>query len=381
MQRSFNPVIEGLRGYSIALVLLFHLWQITWLSINFGLFGFEVPLDMFHVTGFVGVEIFMFIGGYCLTRSVFDDGKLRRGMWREFFVRRFAKIFPSYLLCIVAVMLYQVLLREGDPADKWTFIRHLFFVHNFFVSDAGAINGVLWSLAVEIQFYLLFPLLALWMSRFGMKLVVAMILVGVSYRLIGMNFATNFQIHELNQLPGFFDLYAFGMLMGLNDTKASKASRHSFQSIWAWAGFVGLILLIWSAYTTRYAPGHTIWQSYARLPMGICLCLLVSGASHAGRIFTAVFENRLVRYFARISYNLYLWHALILQGLLWCMYPLVGQEAMRNSKAEQVIFSIVAIIVCVLVGQILTRWVEDPARVWLNSRALRRTNDSTRTSK
>ncbi len=97
--------LDGLRGIAIALVVWFHLWQITWLRANVAPFHHALDFNAIPETGFFGVDLFFFISGFCLyypyARATFE-GKPARAVG-EFLYRRALKILPAYLLAIAVL--------------------------------------------------------------------------------------------------------------------------------------------------------------------------------------------------------------------------------------------------------------------------------------
>ena len=147
--------LDGLRGIAILLVVWFHVWQISWLPA-------PLPaLQFLPETGFSGVTLFFFLSGFVISYPFLlarARGTAPPG-WRHFASRRSIKIVPSYVLSI-AVLIAVGYAHFSSPSQAFGAIAtHLLFVHTWFASTYGSINGVLWTRAVEVQFYLLFPLI------------------------------------------------------------------------------------------------------------------------------------------------------------------------------------------------------------------------------
>src|ERR1700736_550166 len=151
--------IDGLRGIAIAAVVWFHLWQISW---TWAIIPYtNISLQPIAEAGFLGVALFFFISGFVLMLP-YAQAHLAGTPWpalSHFFGRRFLKIVPSYVLAI-AVMIalgYQTYATFSAAVKDVGF--HLLFIHDWFATTNASIDGVMWSLGVEIQFYVLFPLL------------------------------------------------------------------------------------------------------------------------------------------------------------------------------------------------------------------------------
>ncbi|HVA33512.1 MAG TPA: acyltransferase, partial [Candidatus Baltobacteraceae bacterium] len=149
-------VLDGLRGVAVLLVLWYHVWEISWLPAP------ATWLQFVPETGFVGVLLFFFLSGFVIAYPFVRATAADRATpsWGHFAWRRCTKILPSYLLSIgVAYALgYAQIQPNASPGPDLA--SHLLFVHTWFPDRFGTINGVLWTLAVEVEFYCIFP--AIW---------------------------------------------------------------------------------------------------------------------------------------------------------------------------------------------------------------------------
>ncbi len=149
--------IDILRGISIIIVLIYHL------KINF-LSGYLFP------GGYLGVDIFFVISGYLITSILYLNFEENKFSFKEFFLRRFLRIFPVYIFVIFLTLIvsYFVLLPNqlvdlsSSSISSTFFYSNIFFwkyLNNYYNPDA-ILNPLLhtWSLAIEIQFYIFFSL-------------------------------------------------------------------------------------------------------------------------------------------------------------------------------------------------------------------------------
>ena len=174
-------VADGFRAASALLVLWFHFWQQNWLRPEIAL-PFLAPVGLASInlewlprSGYLFVDALLMLSGFCLflpvARAVAegrpDAGRIDA---RDFYRRRVARILPSYLFCLAVILIFCVLPDWPYAAAKdfWTdLLAHLTFTHSFFPASylGTQLNGALWTLSIEAQFYLLFPLLARWFAR------------------------------------------------------------------------------------------------------------------------------------------------------------------------------------------------------------------------
>lgn len=171
--------IDYIRGIAIIAVLVFHLFLYTFGGDHDGLpwrgwvRSFSVPEPFLWFLPFsignCGVPIFFVVSGFCIHLSFHQQGK----EWRAFFIRRFFRIYPAYL----AALVFSVLLIYGTyfqlalhTKGFWTqVLTHLFFVHNVNPTTFTGLNGPFWSLAIETQLYLLYPVLLIVAGKIGWR--------------------------------------------------------------------------------------------------------------------------------------------------------------------------------------------------------------------
>lgn len=366
-------VLDGLRGVAILLVMVFHYWQITWLDVNRPL-GLPRDLGPLHLdlyflarTGYMGVELFFFLSGFCIAYPYLTEPTLPSAA--EFFRRRAAKILPSLGLAVLAAGL----LRHPDwPTEKLGFhlLTHALFIHNWFYETAYSFCGVLWSLAVEGQFYLLFPLLIGPFRRRPAVTALAMAAVAVAFR-IGVQATTrgdgNLYTLRLSQMPAFLDLFAAGMLAAWVSGRARGATaREAQRRVWwatplalAGAG-VFLWLLLQLAYASPAPEGIQNWQAVYRLPFALTLLAGTIGAIFAARWLRALAANPLLTFFGTISYNLYLWHKLVSEWMLRHRFPAPARPDPHEDYRWQVTYFALAVLVSVAVASLATYAFERP---------------------
>src|SRR5690554_1450583 len=179
-ERVYRPDIDGLRAIAVLAVVFFHI-DPSW-----------VP------GGFVGVDIFFVISGFLITGNILREVSSPGGFsWREFYRRRALRILPV-LFCLVLVCLFvgHFLLLPDDLEDmSWSALSAVFSVPNIYFTyfldvsyfaDDSSLKPLLhlWSLGVEEQFYLFWPIILLLMvSRLSFRWVIAFTLL-----LLGMSF-------------------------------------------------------------------------------------------------------------------------------------------------------------------------------------------------
>lgn len=190
--------IDVLRALAILGVLFLH-----WYGATFGVDHFQwkgwvrdlrtAPNLAFLILyplsyGWMGVSLFFVISGFCIHASTLQDGKLRTS---RFFWRRFWRICPTYFAWL-AFFAWREGLSFATADGRNQILSHLFLIHNFRTDWIFAISGAFWSLAVEAQLYLLYPLLWYLRGRWTMRgALFATLLLSLLTRVVAALFFTD----------------------------------------------------------------------------------------------------------------------------------------------------------------------------------------------
>jgi peptidoglycan/LPS O-acetylase OafA/YrhL len=174
--RKHIELLDYVRAVAIFSVLLFHTLGSTFgyedLPWHGWVRSFSVPVSFLWLLPFsfgqVGVAIFFVVSGFCIHLSFQQQEK----DWRSFWIRRFWRIYPAYIAAVAVAVLF-LTTNSRLELHNWPIWKqlaaHLFLVHNISPGTFTGINGSFWSLAVEAQLYLLYPLLLVSVGRFGWR--------------------------------------------------------------------------------------------------------------------------------------------------------------------------------------------------------------------
>lgn len=287
--------IQGLRAIAVLAVMVFHL-NPTWLP-----------------GGFVGVDVFLVISGFLIT-SILLHKKSSAGYsltetLKYFYVSRFKRIVPAYFLMLIIVALVAAVLflpsdfntfRKGLEKATWFSSNRYFADFGDYFAPASNEQPLLhtWSLAVEIQFYLLAPFIVLLLPIRLLKWFFVVLLIGLTalaeyhLRFLGMEQATYYSLYA--RLPEFF----VGGLAALYVTTVSRVEGST-----AWLGILGMLLIVISAITQPLLgsfPGIL-----ALLPVvGSVLLLSQPTQGWVGELLSC----KTLVWLGGLSYSLYLWH-------------------------------------------------------------------------
>lgn len=356
--------VDGLRGLAIALVLLFHFWQQTWSSLHVGLPGTGLALN-FNVlaeTGFIGVQLFFVLSGFCIAWP-YAGGKPLRA--REFLRRRAAKILPSYWLCLLVILIWFLPphLQQAWPRHLWMNLLFLntwapeYLYHSF--------NAVLWSLALEIHFYLLFAFFGGWWMRRSRTVLFASLLVWLLFGLWALTRpAELFDLYR-HQLWPHLPFFAVGVALAV-----FQRSRPQLRAA-ALCGWLGLALWVGVAYAlwkVRFDPPllvGTRWPTaleYLYIPLlaaGFGLTLL---AALQPGFWNRLFSLRWLCGLGLISYNLYLWHQFLIVRLKLAGVPPVRELHFGQDPQWQLAMWATALSLALTISWVLTHYFEEPLR-------------------
>ena len=384
-------VLDGMRALGVLGVLWFHFWQQNWITPYFDLpflkvFGLptSVSLDFLPRAGFLFVDLLLFLSAFCLflpyARAALAHARLPDA--GAFYKKRVARIVPSYYFSVL-VILFAVTVPSGEYASLRECLADLIptltFTQTFFpaILLGTKLNGVLWTAAIEMQFYVLFPLLARAFVKKPGWTYIGMVMISLLY-LRGFALRNPDSIRStLNQLPAFFGVFANGMAFSyLFVLFAGKVKRSAQLSA---VSFCGLVAGIWLLVTMmKAAPGVNpvhIWQAEYRFRLSLVFALIVVSAALTFSGVRFLFSNALMRFFAGISYNLYIWHQWIAVRFKQWRIPYWSGDTPPNMTGDAAWqWKYTALIVAAsLAAAILTTYlVEHPASKWIFGRGVPR---------
>jgi peptidoglycan/LPS O-acetylase OafA/YrhL len=303
------PSLDGLRALSIGLVLFAH----------------SHPPEKFEKVAFycgnLGVRIFFVISGFIITWLLLQEAKSNGGIsLKDFYIRRIARIFPAYYtyLAVVFFLDRAGLLNGGSNIQR---ILNILFLANYGPCEGP--TGVLWSLGVEEQFYLLWPGVFVIFRLFKEKKKALIILIGVivcSTILRGINTLcwknqeTYFWLHRYSFLF-HMDIIAWGCVGAFIAFYWSKVVQFLAFHVFKVLLFATFIITL--PYTAQTIDGYGIETVFGPTleGLGAILIIIVSVAKSDLFLFR-ILNLRPVIWLGTISYSLYLWHSVFTGNLL-----------------------------------------------------------------
>lgn len=340
----YRPDIDGLRALAIILVVAFHAF----------------PSSLFK-GGFIGVDVFFVISGFLISSIIFkslDAGSFSLG---DFYLRRIRRIFPALLTVLstcVAIGGLFLFPTEVQELGKHLFKACLFILNFSLMKEKGYFDTSsdlqpllhLWSLCIEEQFYLLWPLLAfgLWKLKPRLRLVSIMVMLAGSFawnillvhahptRAFYLP-ATRFWELWLGSVTAYLSLYC---PQTLQFTVARKYLAH----IGSVLGFALILLPVLMINKATPFPG---W--WALCPtLGTCLIIAMGGQAWVNR---KILGHKWALFIGIISYPLYLWH-----------WPLLAFSRILVREKLHTWFAAIVVLAAVLLAWMTYRLVETPIR-------------------
>ncbi|MCM2322552.1 MAG: acyltransferase [Oligoflexia bacterium] len=312
---SYVPALTGLRALAAALVFVHHMGQIQ---------GSESYLTRVFFQGYIGVDIFFVLSGYLITRTYFAAFRNKDIGFGDYWFRRFARIFPAYLVVLMAKLALDP--KPWPELTEWTVLLTL--TQGFF--GAYRFNGLstAWSLTVEESFYLLAPLVYGWLgpvTRAGAaigKLARTLLALSVGFWFVGMLVTQaglpGYFLHvqgqmEMYSIFGRFTEFAIGILFALRAPATRPGlPQKAMRAELAFFGGLGLILLSMVVLLELELRQKAMWGILATGGIAASWIaalgagFVISGCAQGSRAGARLLGNPLIEYLGRISYVFYL---------------------------------------------------------------------------
>ncbi len=360
-------VLDGVRTVLIFLVGSFHIWQQSWLTPAVTLFGRTWSMDPLLRSGYIWVDGMILLSGFLLFYTCGGAPMDWNGA-KRFYKKRFARIFPSYALNVL-IFFFLNLNRYPDTSHAlWDLGAHLTFTHTFwFYTYYGSpINGALWTVGVEVQFYLLFPLILYLFNKKPGWTFTAMCLAAWAFRLWAAGLRDCSM--AFNQLPAFLDVYALGFA-GAGGCRALR-ERMRRQSGYEKAFFLicSAVCVLALAHLVRDQASRSsqemirIGQLSNRLPLALALTGLMVSLPFTFDGILRVLGGRVMAFLSSVTFQFYMYHQ-VLAVLIkkWRWVPSVNADPnMYGEWPWQPVYTAVCFLVPLLLSVILTYGFEKP---------------------
>ena len=332
----YRPEIDGLRSIAIIPILMFH-------------FGYTL-----FSGGFTGVDIFFVISGYLITSIISKELNQGNFTFQKFYLRRAKRILPLLFLVLLTcvpfawlVMLPNELASFGDSlVNAARFTANIYFKHaiDYFSPSSDQIPLLhIWSLAVEEQFYLVFPFIIIKLHKRRIGMIKSFSI------LILLSFITSIFASHYSPSKNFyyFPTRAWEFLFGAIAVTVERKINFSFRYLDDFLCFVGLILI---GYGIFILTDQATFPGINALFPVLGTFLLITFAKPKTMVASYLSSNP-IKFIGKISYGLYLWHfpILVFNNFLHLRYA--------------IFISPILLILCTLTLSVLSYfYIETPIR-------------------
>ena len=385
------PELDGLRGVAILLVVLYH-----YIYGGFSPGDESMPAKFTHfilTLSWSGVDLFFVLSGF-LIGGILMDARDASGYFTTFYIRRFCRILPLYLLWLALFILFSAICPPRTPPEWYSalFFREIphfhpweyfIFLQNFYIAKTSLFGSswlaATWSLAVEEQFYLLLPLM-IWLvppRKLSAVLIVLILLVPV-FRVFLYLFHPSVMAYVL--LPGRADALLSGVLCAclMRNEKIRcllQAKRRQLYLVLIGL-FVGMLFL------TVFGAGKgylAVLTSFEMVSIGFFwvaafyACLLLIAVSDQAGFISGVMRLRGLRHFGIIAYGVFLTHMAVntlSHGLL------LGKESVAFTGFPDVLATVLAFLVTWFLAAMSWNFLEKPIVTWGHSFSYNRLKSS-----
>lgn len=342
MERNKN--VDIFRAFSLLLVLVYH----GWVLMGAQPFKYVLVTLLVSLGGEIGVTSFFALSGYgiyySLRRMEASRGKID---YIEYAKKRLKRILPEYVLSIVVVVLFSFsayLSLEGIG----NIVTHLLFIHNLFPKYHGSINGVLWTMGVIVQFYIIAPVLYKGIRKYGLKMELLCVIATILMKYFIYAFVlphigrTDLAFFSGRQLLTALDNFSVGMFIAylIQEKKIHLGSEAA-----KFGGLLAIIEVICVCQLGMTYGIHTnnmsgyLWHSLLAMGLGtIILCISYIRCREQNIIC------KVLLWLSKYEYGIYVWHMLILSKMLGSIPQI--QEVLNSKFAwvVHVIYLLLAII-------------------------------------
>lgn len=320
--KSRFPALDGIRALAICLVFADHFG-----GGSHGGRALQI-INSVRKRGWVGVDLFFVLSGFLITGILFDT-RYDSHFFKRFFARRSLRIFPVFYLVVLILLLLTPIFHYQW---RWLHLTFLFYVGNLFGNrdfslyevmsanhpTAKAFIGHFWSLCVEEQFYLLWPL-AVWLIRDRVRLIATA--AGLSILALALRCAMVLQFTPefaerwiIRTLPFRLDALLFGAILALL-LRGPNADHWQRRCKWLFLSATALLLLLWGLTPEYDSP----WL----LTVGLSLTAaasagLIGSTLRARSIAFRMFHLRPLRTLGKYSYGFYIFH--LIYGWAWIQF-------------------------------------------------------------
>ena len=299
--------LDGLRGIAILLVFFYH-----YLPDNP-----HNPFSWIANLGWTGVDLFFVLSGFLITGILYDT-RTSINFFKVFYARRALRLFPLYFFAVAIVLCVGLIVHTPIT---WKALPFYIYGANLMLPLKNGVPDFtayfncyhFWSLALEEQFYSIWPLVVFFVAKRRplMQICATGILFALVFRIVLTHYSASTQI-LYTELPSRMDSLLVGALLALTLREPAPhtwRTRTRLYSVIAASCLILAVLLLWARTLVFTSSVMTSWGYSLLASVYVCVLAL---ALVPGTAINRLGRNSVLRFYGRYSYGLYVWHALLL---------------------------------------------------------------------
>lgn len=376
-EETYVGVIDGIRVIAMFIVTWFHVWQQSWFMPKFGMFSVE----WIARTGFEMVNMFFVISGFCLflpyARNMIHGTEVP-GI-KEFYIKRWIKIVPSYVFCILVIMFVdcipnhayesvQDLLREIFSYLTFT---QMFSLKTFQFTN---INIVLWAVVIEVQFYIVFPWIAKLFRKVPILTYIGMVAIACIFHMV----VTNTVKYEnlfiwIQQLPSHMGVFANGMMGALLYVViAEKEHEKKYETVF-YTFIVGACCVAYYYFMNdllMHYDVEMVWRLENRYEMSVVYMLFLVACCFAAKPIRLLLNNKVTHWLSGISYNFFIWNLWLADNMKYKKFLLKWEGDIPPNQLGDTTwmwqYNLLCWVVIFIIAVACTYLIEKPCQKYLH---------------
>lgn len=342
--------LDGLRGIAVLLVMFYHFAHVPEVTNKW----FDQAYNNIMLGGWVGVDLFFVLSGFLITRILINT-RNKKFYFKSFYVKRVLRIFPLYYLYLILsffiILPYMYGVMQGPEQHKilvaqesqlwfWLYLSNIKQIINGVFFGAGV--GHLWSLSIEEQFYIIWPLIIYFLPMRSLKNVCISIITGalvirIIWAILKPDDAQFIYVFTFTRI----DTLAIGSLIAILFDQGYQFKYKSIKiSLLLFFLLSLFIVYFFGPRAERNPIIYTIGFSVLAISFGLIIVLLRSGHKFALR---TLFSNKILVFLGKYSYALYIFHPLVRQLLMKFMGN--PKVIMGTQIPYEIVFTITGCIV------------------------------------
>jgi peptidoglycan/LPS O-acetylase OafA/YrhL len=299
--KTYIPALDGLRGIAILLVILFH---------------------TFHFTlGWCGVDLFFILSGFLITSSLIET-KEDNNYLKKFWLKRVLRIFPLYYLILIIILIpkdfFNINTVSFSSWSYWFYVQNWVYVYNGLFPDGKDTLNHFWSLAIEEQFYFLFPFIIKYVPKKNLVSVLLLFIavpIGARYYYF-INNNIGYYVATVSRLDALSIGALLAYLVRENKHYLEKYVHLVFYSA---LGYIIVAILIYQ--DLHFSNPLIATLGLTAFALLFACVLIYSISNFKNNFLNAILNNKYLKFIGKIAYGLYVYH--------WILYVLIKPQLLE----------------------------------------------------